>query len=96
MNSGGNIKPFLKKGDTVICMISEYRVDQKRAFDCTVQHVSDKGASVCYLSGYKSRNDDVPWADIVAKVDKTKPWVQLDDIPFSGSFHVFNHRESKD
>lgn len=71
-------------------MIDEWGKGEQDAFDCHITSIRKDGVDVCYLSGYRSRNDFVPWADVVARVDKSRPWVQL-EIGFSGHFEVFSH-----
>lgn len=80
----------VKEDNVIICMIDEFRNGKKEAFDCHVLYTNEKGAEVVYLSGYKSRNDFVEWADMVAKVDKRKPRITVADGTFSGHFMEFN------
>lgn len=75
--------------DTIICLIDEYRSGKKSAFDCHVLQKNERGVDVIYLSGYRSRNDFVEWAVILAKVDKSLPSVSLGNHGFSGHFNVF-------
>jgi hypothetical protein len=42
---------------------------------------------VIYLDGYKSMNDFIPWSDVVAKYDESKPRVKAGD--YRGSFEVY-------
>jgi hypothetical protein len=81
--------------DVLICMIDEWNEGEKHAFDCYITGIRESGVDVCYLSGYRSRNDFVPWEDVVAKVDKSRPWVKL-EIGFSGHFEVFLHNAKGD
>ena len=74
-------------GDTVICLIDEWRSGRKNSFDGTVLSKNEKGAEVVYLSGYRSRNDFVEWNDVVAKVDLQLPRVSAHG--FVGQFRVF-------
>lgn len=76
--------------NVVICLVDEYRQGKKEAFDAHVQRVQDNGIDVIYLSGHRSRNDFVPWVDVLAKVDKRKPRIKLKNTPFSGHFEVFD------
>lgn len=85
----------VKPSDTLICLIDEWGRGEKRAFDGYVTRVTAKGADVCYLSGYRSRNDHVPWGDVVAKVDNRRAWVDLreavaPDVNYTGHFLVFS------
>jgi hypothetical protein len=82
-------KGNVKEGDVIIAMIDEWRNGEKSAFDGNVLFVNDKGAEVVYLSGYRSRNDFVEWANIVAKVDRRKPVISVADGTFSGNFMEF-------
>ena len=83
----------IKVGNTLIFKCDEYRDGHICEFDGTVQMISEKGVDMIYLSGYKSRNDFIPWKDIVAKVDKRLPYVYLKDIAFSGHLLVFSGYE---
>ena len=86
----------IKVGNTLIFKCDEYRDGHICEFDGTVQMISEKGVEVIYLSGYKSRNDFIPWKDIVAKVDKRLPYVSLKDVAFSGHFLVFSGYDVQD
>lgn len=84
-------------GDTVIAMVDEYHRGEKCAFDGTVMHVNKEGVDILYLSGYRSRNDFVPFRDLLAKVDKSAPHVAVPDtysdaIAFTGNFQLFSLR----
>jgi hypothetical protein len=71
-------------------MIDEYNDGNKCSFDGHVQAIDDKGVDVLYLGGYRSRNDFVHWADIVAKVDEKMPHISLKkEVGFSGHFLKF-------
>ena len=80
----------IKKDDTVICKIDEWRDDNPSWFDGTVISKNKKGVDVLYLSGYRSRNDFVEWKDICAVVDMSLPWVSIPDVPYQGNFRIFN------
>lgn len=82
----------IKKGNTIIFNVDEYRDGNIDQFDGHVLSVSDQGVSVVYLSGYKSRNDDICWKDVIAKLDKRRPWIKLSQAPFSGHFAEFNQQ----
>ena len=83
-------KDNIKVGNTLIFRCDEYRDGVITEYDGHVQIVDEEGAHVIYLSGYKSRNDFIPWKDIIAKVDKRKPWISLQgDAPYSGNFIEF-------
>lgn len=75
---------MIKVNDTVIFA---YNNDW---FDGQVQIIHDTGVDVIYLEGYKSRNDFILYKDIVAKVDKTKPYVELKNAPYKGHFEILN------
>jgi len=80
---------FIMVGDTVICLIDEWRSGRKKSFDATVMSKTEKGVDVLYLSGFRSRNDFVEWVDIIAQVDLSLPRVSLGDHGFIGNFRVF-------
>jgi hypothetical protein len=84
-----DIASLLNIGDTVICLIDEWRKGSKSAFDGQITTKNEKGVDVLYLSSFRSRNDFVEWHDIVAKLDKSLPWIELDGYGFSGHFNVF-------
>ena len=77
----------VKVGDTVICMIDEWRKGSKECFDCSVLIKENKGVEVLYLSGYRSRNDFVEWDDVIAKVDMSQPLIHVG--AFEGHFLPF-------
>ena len=68
----------MKPDDVLICMIDEWGKGEKEAFDCRITSIRKDGVDVCYLSGYRSRNDFVPWADVVARVGSYSLW---GDVP---------------
>lgn len=80
----------IKKEDVIIFSVDEYRNGNKQEFDGNVLFVKEDGAEVIYLSGHRSRNDLIPWEDIIAKVDMSQPRVKLENAPFSGHFLVFS------
>lgn len=83
-------KDNIKVGNTLIFRCDEYRDGNITEYDGHVILVGDKGADLIYLSGYKSRNDFIPWKDIIAKVDKRKQWITLQgEAPYSGNFIEF-------
>lgn len=86
-------KQTVKPGNTLIFMCDERRDGNVVAFDGSVQSVSEDGVHVVYLSGYRSSNDFIPWKNIVAKVDKRKPYVKLKGVAYSGRFLVFSGYE---
>jgi hypothetical protein len=77
-------------GDTLICMIDEWGRGEKQAFDGHVTWKNGRGVDVCYLSGYRSRNDFVEWKDVVAKLDMRCKRVSVADGAFEGHFRVFS------
>lgn len=79
----------IKENDVIIFRVDEYRNGNPLEFDGHVLWVRHDGVEVLYLSGFRSRNDFIPWSDIIAKVDLRQPKVKLDNAPFSGHFVVF-------
>ena len=78
-------------GNTIVFNCEEYQ-GQPDVFDGSVQLVDEKGVCVVYLSGYKSRNDFIPWKDIIAKLDKRYRWITLKgNAPYSGHFLEFDN-----
>ncbi len=82
-------KETLKEGDKIIFRFAEYHDDDLLEFDGTIYDVRDDGVDVLYLSGHRSRNDLVPYNQIIAKVDLDAPRIRLENAPFSGHFAVF-------
>ena len=83
--------PFtLKVGNTIIFKCGEYRNNDIQEFDGNVQFISYKGVDVLYASGYNSRHDFISFCDIIAKVDKRKRWVKLENANYSGYFVEFD------
>lgn len=83
-------------GDTLICMIDEWNRGDKQAFDGHVTWKNERGVDVCYLSGYRSRNDFVEWQDVVAKLDMRCKRVSVADGAFEGHFRVFASQNKPD
>lgn len=79
-------KKDLKPDDVIIFRVDEWRQGTKSEFDGHILSVNKKGVEVLYLSGYRSRNDFIPFADIIAKVDMSKPVITLKNAPFTGHF----------
>ena len=84
----------IKVGNTIIFNCDEYNDGNTQDFDGHVQIVDEKGVHVVYLSGYRSRNDFIPYSDVLAKVDKRKAWIRLSNVPYSGNFVEFNNGDS--
>ncbi len=76
----------IKVNDTIIFKCDEFRNNDVQEFDGHVQIADEKGVHVVYLSGYRSRNDFIPYSDILAKLDKRKPYIKLTNAPYSGHF----------
>lgn len=76
----------IKVGNTIIFRCDEFRDGSVYEFDGQVLIVNDGGVDVIYLSGYRSRNDFIPWSDILAKLDKRKPYITLSNAPYRGHF----------
>ena len=91
MDAKGNVK----EEDVIICLVDEWHSGDKSAFDGDVVSVKDDGVDVIYLSGYRSRNDFIPWADILAKVDLSQARVNLANAPYEGHFQVFGAETSE-
>jgi hypothetical protein len=80
----------LKVGNTIVFKCDEYRNDNPEEFDGQIQLIDKEGVHVLYLSGHKSRKDHIPWTDILAKLDKRKPYIKLSNASYSGHFKEFN------
>ena len=80
----------VKVGDTIIFKCDEYNNGDIQEFSGQVQYIDEKGVGAIYLSGYRSRNDDIPFEDIFAVLDKSKPWIELKYAPFNGHFIEFD------
>ena len=85
-------KENIKVGNTVIFKCDEYRNGNVSEYDGQVQIIDDKGVHVVYLSGYKSQNDHIPFTDVLAKLDKRKPYISLTNAPYSGHFIEFTSK----
>jgi len=81
----------IKVNNTIIFRCDEWRDGNKSEFDGQVQLVREKGVDVVYLSGYRSRNDFIPFCDIIAKLDKRRPVKSLKNAPFRGHFVEFDN-----
>ena len=62
----------LKQGDVVVFNVTVYADGKEEVYDGNVIFVNDekKTVSVCYLEGYKSRTDDIPFNRMIAKYDE--------------------------
>lgn len=83
----------VRVGNIVIFYVDEFRNGHAQPFDGHVQDVRKEGVDVLYLSGHRSRHDFIPWADIIAKVDKRRRFVRLKLAMFSGRFEVYKRAE---
>lgn len=77
----------VKVGDTIIVTIDVFNNGHPYEYDGHVWHVTDSHVSVKYLDGHSSRDDDVTWDKVHAKLDKSLPWVSV--AGFRGPFQVF-------
>lgn len=89
-NKDNSVKD-LKIGDIIIFLCDEWRDGQKSDFDGNILSVSETGVDVVYLSGYRSRNDFIPFDDIVAKVDKSMPEIKLNRANYRGRFIEYSN-----
>lgn len=62
----------LKQGDVVVFNVTVYADGKEETYDGNVISVNNerKTVSVCYLEGYKSRNDNIPFNKMIAKADE--------------------------
>lgn len=62
----------LKPSDTVVFNVTVYAGDKEKVYDGNVIYVDNerKAVCVCYLEGYKSRTDDIPFGKMIAKADE--------------------------
>jgi len=80
----------IKEGNVIICFIHVNGVRQ--VYDCNVLSVNEKGASIVYLEGYKSRNDFVFFENIAAKVDRRRKRISVANNAFEGRFIEFKSK----
>lgn len=80
----------VKTGDTIIFRVDEYRDNRMLEHDGQVIFIKDQGVEVVYMSGYKTRHDIIPWQDVIAKLDLSKPYIDLKKAPYKGHFDVFD------
>jgi len=61
----------LKQNDIVVFNVVVYAGEEEETFDGNVISVDNdnKSVSVCYLEGYKSRTDVIPFNKMIAKHD---------------------------
>ena len=76
----------IKPKNIIIFKCDEFGSGNIQEFDGHVQIVDEKGVDVVYSSGGRSRNDFIPYSDILAKLDKRKPYIKLANAPYSGHF----------
>ena len=62
----------LKQGDVVVFNVTIYAGGKEEVYDGNVIYVDNerKTVCVCYLEGYKSRTDDIPFDKMIAKFDE--------------------------
>ena len=85
-------KDTIKENNIIIFSCDMYRDNDYTEYDGHVLYLTDKGAEVVFLEGYKSRNELVPWDKIIAKVDKSKPYISLmPEVAYSGHFVLFDN-----
>lgn len=72
----------LQENEQVVFKVDPYHNNEKRVFDGSVIYVSPdrKQVCVCYLEGYKSRTDDIPYEDMLAVYDKEGNYMKFDNI----------------
>jgi hypothetical protein len=85
----------LKVGNTIIFKCDEYNDGNPQEFDGQIQFIDENGVHVIYLSGHRSRNDHIPWENVLAKLDKRKPYITLSNAPYSGHFIEFSAPTTK-
>lgn len=76
----------MKVGDQILCLVDEYHNGNKEQTVGTILYFHKGYASIVYLSGHHSRNDDIPKEDIQAVVDESKPWITIGQ--YSGYFNT--------
>ena len=82
----------VKLNNTIIFNADEYRNGNIEQFDGHVQSINEKGVDVLYLSRCKSRNGFITWENVIAKLDKRKPYISLKKAPYKGFFIEFNQQ----
>lgn len=62
----------LKQGDIVVFYVTVYAGEDESSYDGNVIAVypDTRKVAVCYLEGYKSRSDIIPYEKMIAKYDK--------------------------
>lgn len=62
----------LKEGDIVVFNVTVYAGRKEEVYDGNVIYVDKdrKTVCVCYLEGYKSRSDVIPFEKMIAKYDE--------------------------
>lgn len=58
-------------------------------FDGNIVNVGDKSVDIVYLEGCRSRNCTIKYSEIIAKLDKRKPWINLENSIYNGQFLEF-------
>jgi|GEM_PF-2354056 len=71
----------LKQNDNVVFKVSVYG-DEKETFDGSVIYVNNvnKTVSICYLEGYHSRTDNIPYSNMIAVYDLNGEHMKFDGI----------------
>lgn len=71
----------LKPNDTVVFYVIIYADRKEEVYDGNVIYIDNerKAVCVCYLEGYKSRSDIIPFDKMIAKADENGEEMLFDD-----------------
>tara|TARA_R110002096_G_scaffold327284_6_gene521280 strand:+ start:81 stop:374 length:294 start_codon:yes stop_codon:yes gene_type:complete len=86
-------KDNIKADDAIIFRVSEFKDGSMTEFNGNVLDVGADGVEVVYLSGWRTRYANIPYSDVIAKVDKDQPRIKLDNAPYSGHFLQFDSNQ---
>lgn len=72
----------LKENEQVVFLLYSDIYNKKIPYDGTVVYVDrpSKKVSVCYLEGYKSYTDSIPFSDMLAVYDEKGKMMHFDNI----------------
>ena len=76
----------LKKGDIVLFYVDPYSSGQKELEQGTVIHVYEQKVDVCYLYGYKSMTDMIPFEDLVSVYDENGEYQKFRNFSGTGFY----------
>lgn len=80
--------------DTIFFLVDEWNRGEKFMESGTIIYKTSQYVTVCYLSGYRSRTDNILYNDIHGKLNMSMPWVEIPG--WSGHIETFSDLDTKE